>query len=760
MSCYVRNIIPRWAVIGWLITTCTSNVAGSNAKLALFYDWLFFDAEKDNIMNIEPAILVMHNSMRSHPAVTATLLDFLCRIIPNFYPALSDKVRAGIFSSLQQILEKRVLPSLGPLFDSKNLDRDLRVMVREVFKEFCVPPSEGVKTEEFPSIPTPLNMKDEPVGLGGPHINHASSPINNHVGVESEPMFSDDDEDRRAEEDNVIEDEEKVDDDEDDDDIPLGERTSQSLTLLSYAYLKLCFDLLTIKTKVRLKDKPSDDKSPSLDPELVQQLDGEFRRAVESLHVEKDNEAREQFDDKVFPKEMSDESIEDSIGRPLFVMFRNVVQMPDDSRRLLLLNLLGEMATQRPQIGYLLLYFLKACKLNEAKAQVYIDLAQSLEKDLEKCLLADLKLCQEDDVELFCWLVPEVYTQFPQVAVGHAQLLSLVVSTVDASQLQCLVCHILQGRLVMFRADSFRALLSASLSWETYEQYCLWQLVTAHGIPIDYVLPILPRLEFSTNAEALTSILLMLKQERPTAELLKHLLSREVRPPGDVFVLSTLKYWCREHEEKLGELISALLSSRYPNTSPNKRKRGGGGKGNATSGPPTADQVLFFVLGHLDQLRQSSCRLYGLDSIQRALQQAQASCSDSQRKRFGDLFALAEVDEVETTSKKRGVVGRKGKGAGAKSRAPAREVSDTSEESSEGHFSFHHSSPALSFILYNFLSLGRSSSLLPYPGTFLLPSLFSSSLQLCLSRNISFLPSIFSSSLLYSLQLPFSGSFF
>lgn len=117
-------------------------------------------------------------------------------------------------------------------------------------------------------------------------------------------------------------------------------------------------------------------------------------------------------------------------------------------------------------------------------------------------------------MNLFCWLVPEVYIQFPSVAIGHAQLLHLVVSTVDAAQLQDLVCHILQGRLVMFRSDSFRALLSASLSWETFEQYFLWQLVTAHGIPIDYVLPILPRLEFSSHAEALTSILLMLKQER------------------------------------------------------------------------------------------------------------------------------------------------------------------------------------------------------------------------------------------------------
>lgn len=51
------DIIPRWAVIGWLITTCTSNIALANAKLALFYDWLFFEPGKDNIMNIGEFIL-------------------------------------------------------------------------------------------------------------------------------------------------------------------------------------------------------------------------------------------------------------------------------------------------------------------------------------------------------------------------------------------------------------------------------------------------------------------------------------------------------------------------------------------------------------------------------------------------------------------------------------------------------------------------------------------------------------------------------
>lgn len=30
--------------------------------------------------SLEPAILVMHHSMKPHPAITATLLDFMCRV--------------------------------------------------------------------------------------------------------------------------------------------------------------------------------------------------------------------------------------------------------------------------------------------------------------------------------------------------------------------------------------------------------------------------------------------------------------------------------------------------------------------------------------------------------------------------------------------------------------------------------------------------------------------------------------------------------
>lgn len=110
--------------------------------------------------------------------------------------------------------------------------------------------------------------------------------------------------------------------------------------------------------------------------------------------------------------------------------------------------------------------------------------------------------------------------------------------------------------------------------------------------------------------------------------------------------MAALRYWCRDYEDKLGELLANLLSTRYPATSPNKRKRAGAKQNQQQSGPPTGEQVL----GHLDQLRQhcrasADLQLYQTEGMQKALQQAQAVSGDSLRKSYGDLFALAEVNE-------------------------------------------------------------------------------------------------------------------
>lgn len=747
------NIIPRWAVIGWLLTTCTSTVAASNAKLALFYDWLFFEPEKDNIMNIEPAILVMHNSMKTHPAVTVTLLDFLCRIIPSFYPALTEKVRNGIYSSLRQILEKRVLQSLYPLFDSPQLDRELRTKIRETFKEFCLPPNtDPVVGNKVPIYSGKMEELNKDIGPGLMLDNTGNSNVeNNHVGQENNDgaTFSDDDEDlplrivTKPDEENEKEDDEKKvkikkedikkeeknkeieEEEEDDEDTPLSK---VKLKRNIKSSLNCSSKKIEITKKLSIKIEP--DKLKTIVEQLYNETDNESKcqmmEKIVQMIIEDDvnNDMitplttclstilEPTITSSIFPFDnLNDEALTDSISTPIFVMFRNFFQLSkeEDNRKKFLCNILIELQKIQPKIGYLLLYFLKVWSReeekregldsNEIKSSVYKDFCSQRDKKLETCILNDLKICHEDNVYLLCYLVPDIYNGFENIAIGNAQLLHLVVSTVDSNQLQELICQIMQGQLKILEKESLMNLLTASLNWETFEQYCFWQLIYAHDFPIKYVLPILPKLQYRDHAEALTAILFMLKQERPTLELIKQLFIRKYCD-GDVFVVSALRYWCRDYEDKLAELLANLLSTRYPATSPNKRKRAASKQNQQASGPPTGEQIL----NHLDQLRQhcratADLQIYQNDNMQRALQQAQTSTTDTLRKSYGDLFALAEVNEeneppptssssrkhaASTAAKGHRRVGASTRERSANKRPPPRDRgTESSEQSSE-----------------------------------------------------------------------------
>ena len=72
---------------------------------------------------------------------------------------MANQVRLGILTSLRQILEKRVLPSLSPLMTNPKLDKELQLLIQESFPEFCratqnsSPPTlDGVKSEDFKEI--------------------------------------------------------------------------------------------------------------------------------------------------------------------------------------------------------------------------------------------------------------------------------------------------------------------------------------------------------------------------------------------------------------------------------------------------------------------------------------------------------------------------------------------------------------------------------------------------------------------------------
>lgn len=263
----------------------------------------------------------------------------------------------------------------------------------------------------------------------------------------------------------------------------------------------------------------------------------------------------------VFPAEVTggggggaeEKSLQESLNVPLFTLYKLLAQQEDKCKKCVQ-NLAAELYRKCPAAGYFLLYFLKAqTKLSSSsssskkgatfKASTYRSLCTWAQPDekLDQCLARDLKEMERDHAAAFLWLLPDIYREYSGQLVNHEEVLRLTLGAVDARNLRDLIYAVTQGKLQMLKGDGLVECVRHSLAYETFEQFCLWQLIQAHDIPLDTLQDILPELEAANHAEALTYMLLLLKNEEPTAELIRLLLSRETRSRGDPFVTSALR---------------------------------------------------------------------------------------------------------------------------------------------------------------------------------------------------------------------------
>ncbi|KAB7497165.1 Integrator complex subunit 3-like protein [Armadillidium nasatum] len=819
------DIIPRWAVIGWLLSSCTSTVATANSKLSLFYDWLFYNTETDNIMNIEPGILVMYHSLRPHPVLTTSLLDFLCRIIPNFHPSLTEKVKAGVHNSLAQILEKRVVQSLEALFDNPRMDLDLRKLVRDTFPDFC-PASAALtdlKHEEFippvVSSGSPVTKMDlmaetgldfgSSIGMNATSSSSSDVELNNnsnHIG-DDEAMFSDEDDDdnklqinlnvkhqppslsstspssvTQHQTNNKVKSEDthsaglqinssSTNNNSNNNSTSLLSNSASvgkannavvydsvlssstnCLTENNYKILRTTNEMLDREqrtsfnshleylekdTKNFLEDfllekeitdkcccrvSARSKKADMMEGSLLWEMCNILQKICDLIFSEDlDSEEAQHlaaclsyllssdlnYESSLLPSKVTPETLDQSLNRPLYILFENLITLTeDDHRRQSLLLLLSELHKASPAMGYHFLYFLKATMVRReeedeeeqhsgsgALLQMYRDLCKaSGQKDFTGFILKDLHICCERDPRLISWVVPDIYRTFPKQTKGNVDLLQLILERLDSSQSHDLICMVLQGSLQMFDNSSFTNILEKSLQWETLEQNFLWQLARAHEIIVGCCLPVLPKLKFSshtdsvlsTHGEALSNILMMLRRESPTENLLRPLLLRELRP-SDPTVVTILQYWVERYEDKMSVLINDIINSKHHQPSPNKRKRNQASKSSSSSSSSShsSSVPLDQVLSHLNHLRTAcgQTKFFALSTMQEALQTAQSQCSESQKRKYSDLFALIEEDvqslpPPETQRKTKSNRGRKPK-------AKKKRDSDSEEESSE-----------------------------------------------------------------------------
>ncbi|RCI01279.1 Integrator complex subunit 3 [Rhizopus azygosporus] len=89
--------------VGWIC-----NVVAANIKLALIYDWLFFTSN-DNIMFIEPAMLLMERSAERYPYITAMLMEFLKYAVDEYYPPMKEYMAKCVSCGMKVMLSKGVI---------------------------------------------------------------------------------------------------------------------------------------------------------------------------------------------------------------------------------------------------------------------------------------------------------------------------------------------------------------------------------------------------------------------------------------------------------------------------------------------------------------------------------------------------------------------------------------------------------------------------------------------------------------------------
>ncbi|KAF9386500.1 Integrator complex subunit 3 [Podila verticillata] len=116
------TIVPRWVFIATLLRYVRSNTTAANIKLALFYDWLYYDPTRDSIMNIEPAMLLMERSLMREPWVTAILVEFLHFTVLNYHPTQREVIQKHVGMAMQVLVDKQVIKKIGLIYQAPILN--------------------------------------------------------------------------------------------------------------------------------------------------------------------------------------------------------------------------------------------------------------------------------------------------------------------------------------------------------------------------------------------------------------------------------------------------------------------------------------------------------------------------------------------------------------------------------------------------------------------------------------------------------------
>ncbi|ETL92007.1 hypothetical protein L917_09554 [Phytophthora nicotianae] len=177
------KVTPRYHILGWLYLLCHGSKTPSvlaRVQLAMFFDYLYFKPS-DNIMAVEPAILLMVKSLKSHPMVTLAMIQFLVFAVEKFAASAVNRklMQKGVSTAFAMILKLGVVSSIHPLQSFPMLLSSAPELQSDLHRIF---------PEHFPSAENANKAQAHPSPLSNAGGSPARSPVSTSSPVRQSPV--------------------------------------------------------------------------------------------------------------------------------------------------------------------------------------------------------------------------------------------------------------------------------------------------------------------------------------------------------------------------------------------------------------------------------------------------------------------------------------------------------------------------------------------------------------------------------------------
>ncbi|KAJ2548265.1 hypothetical protein IWW35_004265 [Coemansia sp. RSA 1878] len=578
------NVVPRYVFLGGLLRFIRSQVVAANAKLALFYDWLFYDPKVDNIMNIEPGVLIIMLSVDKYTFMTESFVEFLAYATDAYAPTHAVAVRMSVGQAMQDAVAKGVVVSIMPVYEHPRIEVTIRQSLYYLFPqlvppvvlppvptdaELCEagdvdpdvgsivtsdindtlllnsadtmpvaptaePTSNGLSLAKEPVVPVIAPQPVKKVQTAPVILDPVSRMFQEELGVtdaDLAPETPADDTDIASDANDIIE----IGSMPEDVALVTGSLPPPELTIEQALEDKsLWLFGSTLQTFVDCVSSAEPDVKQMGD--LAKEIVDMFAQSEASVHsiacilLAGFTESLE-MEDVEMSAELkaageTDDALEHDFLHYLLAATSSYMREGESTgstRRVQ--QLLLQLTAAKVDIGFRWLLYSVTIVHQPWQYTQYV--SQYSEGTLESALVRDLSTLQDRFPGLFYTVLPQIYAALPDAFAGCRGIVKCVIALIDQPQVYRLNMLISRGELQLFgrKREAIAAIIGTMLESDGFEQVCLWQLLGAEiidGRVLDVARYLLLQqaLDPTMNSEAASGLLALLRATPPTRALL------------------------------------------------------------------------------------------------------------------------------------------------------------------------------------------------------------------------------------------------